>query len=277
MTDTAVAESFEAFEKRRWGETAAAYDRHYPALLDQAIEPLLDRASVGAGTDCLDLACGPGTLAARAAQRGARVVGVDFAPAMIECARSRFPRLTFRVGDAAQLDLPAASMDVVAMNFGLMHMARPEAVAASVAHVLRPQGHFVFTVWAEPQNSVAAQIIEAAMSLADTPAALPAGQPFYRFCSIDENRRLLGAAGFDTTTIAIEDVPLVWRFDAADDLYLLFERVTTRSSLVIAAQSPETRARIRAAFASGVARWPSPGGGYAVPHRATLVSAMYRG
>ena len=49
------------------------------------LRPGLCRAceQVGPGTRVLDIATGPGYAAAAAAQRGAAVVGVDVAPAMI--------------------------------------------------------------------------------------------------------------------------------------------------------------------------------------------------
>lgn len=54
------------------------------------------------GARVLELGCGIGdTLAALKPSRG---VGVDLAPAMIDIARGRFPRLEFRVGDAGRLD-----------------------------------------------------------------------------------------------------------------------------------------------------------------------------
>ena len=54
-----------------------------------AIEPLL--ASVRPGMRVLDVGCGPGTLTAAAAERGAVVTGVDLADGMLAEARRRHP------------------------------------------------------------------------------------------------------------------------------------------------------------------------------------------
>jgi SAM-dependent methyltransferase len=275
MTGTSD-ESFDRFERRRWGETAAAYDRHYTALTDQTLDLLLDRAGISGPVDCLDLACGTGALAARAASRGARAIGIDFAPAMIELARVRHDgaQIAFRVGDAECLDLPSACMDAVVMNFGMMHMARPETVARSVGRVLRPGGRFCFTVWAQPEKSMASRIIGAAMTLATTPVPLPAGEPFDRFCDAGECRQVLAAGGFEPDSVLLENVPLMWHFPNADSLYELFATATTRSALVLAAQTEATRRAIREAFASGVSACVAASGDIAVPHAAVLVTAV---
>ena len=72
MGNDGVPETYEDFERRRWGQTAADYDRWYTELTDQTVEPMLDRARVARPVRCLDLACGVGTLAAKASALGAR-------------------------------------------------------------------------------------------------------------------------------------------------------------------------------------------------------------
>src|SRR5437773_10995504 len=69
------------------------------------------------GLEWLDLACGTGAVAERAASAGARVVGIDLAPVLIKTAQERASELgldiDYRVGDTENLDLPDASFDVV--------------------------------------------------------------------------------------------------------------------------------------------------------------------
>jgi ubiquinone/menaquinone biosynthesis C-methylase UbiE len=278
MSGSAAVESFADFEKRRWGETAELYDRLYTPLTDQTIEELLDSGGVDASKSCLDLACGPGTLAARAAARGARVVGIDFAPEMIEQARARHAAtpIEFRIGDAEALDLASDCMDAVLMNFAMMHVARPERVASEAARVLRADGRFCFTLWAPPERSAAMKLIADAMSRASASVEMPAGEPFHRYCDFEESRRMLSGAGFDADTVALQDVAVTWHLPHVDALFDLFASATTRSALVLARQPEATRSTIRAAFATGVAAWPAAFGEYAVPHAAILVSASKR-
>ena len=96
-------DAFNAFEAGGWEEKAAGYDRFFGRITGQLVEPLLDAASVGPGTRMLDLATGPGYVAARGAERGASVVGVDVAGAMVSLARGLHPGLDFRQADAHEL------------------------------------------------------------------------------------------------------------------------------------------------------------------------------
>ena len=49
-------DAFNAFEAEGWEEKATGYDRFFGAITGQLVEPLLDAASVDAGTRMLDLA-----------------------------------------------------------------------------------------------------------------------------------------------------------------------------------------------------------------------------
>jgi hypothetical protein len=73
--------------------------------------------------------------------------------------------------------------------------------------------------------------------------------------------------------VVLEDVPLLWRFPDIASLYELFATATTRSALVLGAQTESTRRTIRAAFARGVSAWATSNGEFAVPHAAVLVTA----
>jgi hypothetical protein len=56
-------------------------------------------------TACLTLQPAPGYAASKAVDRGAAVVGVDMAPAMIELAQRIVPRAEFRIANAEVLPL----------------------------------------------------------------------------------------------------------------------------------------------------------------------------
>ena len=63
-----MADEFAEFEKAGWStEKAEPYHRGIAAITTRSIEPLLDAAGVGEGMDVLDLATGPGYVAAGAA------------------------------------------------------------------------------------------------------------------------------------------------------------------------------------------------------------------
>ena len=89
-----------------WG--TGPYQRVTETITD-IHEAVVDRIDPSPGERWLDLACGTGAVAERAAARAARVTGVDLAPALIETARERATKLgleiEYQVGDCERLDL----------------------------------------------------------------------------------------------------------------------------------------------------------------------------
>jgi SAM-dependent methyltransferase len=144
---TIDADAFNAFEASGWEAKAGGYDRFVGGVTGRFVEPLLDAARVREGTRLLDLATGPGYAAARAAERGASVVGVDVAAAMVVLAAGLHPGLEFRQADAHELPFDDASFDAVVGNFLILHLGRPEQAMAEAVRVLRPGGALALTTW----------------------------------------------------------------------------------------------------------------------------------
>lgn len=103
---------------------------------------LIDLLSPQPNERILDLGCGPGQLTHEIARKGARVVGLDSAPAMIAQARINYPELSFVLASAAEYRSDDV-FDAVFSNAALHWMKPPEAVAESIAHALKPGGRFV--------------------------------------------------------------------------------------------------------------------------------------
>src|SRR5437867_6668574 len=95
---TMDAEAFRRFERETHDRLAATYCDFFADDTRGMIEPLLDGAGVRAGARVLDVACGPGHVAAAAAARGARVLAVDLSPEMVALARRTHPGLDARQG-----------------------------------------------------------------------------------------------------------------------------------------------------------------------------------
>ena len=110
-------------------------------------ERVLDVAGVGAGVTLLDLGCGAGVFARAAADRGARVTGIDADPSAVAAAAVAVPAGRFAVGDAH--DPPSGPFDVVAAVQLLAHVANPVAVLRAAARV---GGALAVTVWGREQE-----------------------------------------------------------------------------------------------------------------------------
>ena len=110
------------------------------------------------GKHVLDVACGTGDLAeAFAASGPEHVEGIDFTPEMLDIARERPSRrhscpISWRVGDAMDLDVPSQSVDIVSIAFGLRNVLEPEKALSEFRRVLRPDGKLLILEFSEPSN-----------------------------------------------------------------------------------------------------------------------------
>jgi demethylmenaquinone methyltransferase / 2-methoxy-6-polyprenyl-1,4-benzoquinol methylase len=111
----------------------------------------------------LDLCTGTGDLAIAAmAGQGspgaARVIGVDFAPAMLAIAREKVARVaaTSRVAlvraDATRIPAANESVDAVTIAFGIRNVEDPAAACAEMRRVLRPGGRLAILEFAVPDT-----------------------------------------------------------------------------------------------------------------------------
>jgi SAM-dependent methyltransferase len=217
------------------------------------------------------VATGPGYVAARAAQRGAKVTGVDFSAAMVALARQQHSSIEFQVGDAEALPLSDASFDAAVMNFGLLHLARPQRALEEAHRVLRTGGRIGLTVWAGPEEAVAFGIILRAINAygrLDVP--LPPGPPFFQFSDPQECFRALSAAGFAAPTAV--QLPLVWRLASPETLFDAMSGGTVRTAGLLRAQSPEALERIREAVIAAALDYQTRKG-VELPMPAILASA----
>ena len=102
--------AFYEFERAGWERVAGDYHRYFAALTTRFIDPLLDAGGVRAGSRVLDVATGPGYVAAAAARRGGEVVGIDFAEAAVAVARQQHPAITFQTGSAEEAALSRCNL-----------------------------------------------------------------------------------------------------------------------------------------------------------------------
>ncbi|MCX4749779.1 methyltransferase domain-containing protein [Kitasatospora sp. NBC_01287] len=142
MTDTwdSIADWYA--ERIRTGSALHAFNRE--VLLDQLPARLT-------GQRVLDLGCGEGIIARAVAARGARVLGVDPAPRMIEHARAAGGgepgTVAYAVDDGTVLGTVAdGCVEWVTAGLSLNNVPDLDAALAAVRRVLTPRGALVLTV-----------------------------------------------------------------------------------------------------------------------------------
>jgi ubiquinone/menaquinone biosynthesis C-methylase UbiE len=261
-TDSFDPRPFHDFELAGWERAAAWYARSFGELTAQTAEPVLD------------IACGPGFIAAAAAARHAVVVGLDFSTAMVAEATRRYPAVQFQEGDAEALPFDAGSFDVVVMNFGMLHLSRPDTAIGEAHRVLRRGGRYAFTVWAAPEQAIGFGMVMAAIEAhgrRDVP--LPEGPPFFRFSSTEECRRTLERAQF--ADVSVQVVPIAWRVIAADEVFEAMTKGGVRTAAVLRAQTPDALAAIRDAVRRTTESYATPEG-YVLPMPAVLAVGTRR-
>ncbi len=118
-------------------------------------ERLVDYASDLGGARALDLATGTGDLAFALAERGARVVGLDITPRMIELARAKSNGHTrFLVGDMCALPFADQVFDVVTTGYGLRNVPDLALAIAEIHRVLKPGGQLLSLDFNRPANAM---------------------------------------------------------------------------------------------------------------------------
>ena len=119
---------------------------------------IVEHVDVRPGDRVLDVACGTGNAAIRAAQAGGDVIGLDLTPELLaegrRLAAAAGVELDWVEGDAEALPFDDGSFDVVLSVFGCMFAPRHDVAARELARVLAPGGHIGLCSWT-PQSSIA--------------------------------------------------------------------------------------------------------------------------
>jgi 2-polyprenyl-3-methyl-5-hydroxy-6-metoxy-1,4-benzoquinol methylase len=186
----------------------------YQSLLDDMVA-YVARASGGArpqDVKVLDIACGTGTVAARLAREGYRVVALDTVEHLVAVARRRHGAagcVAFHNLDLAQHPVPeAGTFDAVVSMHTLYWHPDPQGVLEACRTALRPGGHGLFLTYVRPAHVAPTfQAIRAQQGLAGAlralrwllPTAVFEAVRHYepRYMSRDEFQRTLAQAGLE--------------------------------------------------------------------------------
>ncbi len=235
--------TFKEFEQQGWERVADAYHECFGLITPKAALALVNSAMVKQNDAVLDIACGPGYVAAFASEKGGVVTGIDFSNGMIQKAKIFHPKIDFQVMDAEELQFGDGSFDVILMNFGILHLANPEQAIAEAFRVLKLGGKFLFTVWDRPIRSKAFDfILSAVKEDGDLNVPLPEGPDFFKFSDPNTSKEILSNIGFGS--IEAKSLEFTWALNSTEELFQAFYKGGIRIGGILRAQKPEAIRKI---------------------------------
>jgi len=258
------AERFRAYERQRHDSLAVSYHDFFTPVTALAISHLCEAVHLAPGTELLDVATGPGSLAATATRLGAHAVGVDLSPGMIALAKRLYPATDFRVADVEHLPFADATFDGLVCNFAIGHFPYPEAAVGECVRVLKRGGRIALSWWDDPSRQRIQGLFREAITEIGTnpPPDVPKGYSILRFSDSAAFASLLTGAGLADvkidehhTTYTVSDIDTLWHGG-------LGSFAVTASA--IAYQDKSTQDAIRAALERRAAAYKTANG-YTLP------------
>jgi SAM-dependent methyltransferase len=230
---------------------ARGYDAAQPGW-GRVIDHSLELARLAPGDALLDIGCGPGILAVRAAEQvapGGSVTGVDVSEGMLEVAREKAAergvgeQVAFELGDMHALRFADGAFDAVVCSYAMFFARSVTAVGRELWRVLAPGGRLVVATIGE-------QFFEPMWSQfrAETARLRPGlevDMPWERRQVADGGTLcgLLAAGDVRIRLLEVEDVPVP--LSGPDDWWAIAEGTGIRRA--IEEMGPETAQEVREA------------------------------
>lgn len=200
--------------RRLFDRIAPVYDamnRVMTAGLDRRWRRLAAEAVVQPGDRVLDACCGTGDLALEAEREGGVVVGLDFAPLMLERARSKSSTVDWREGDLLALPFADDAFDAATVGFGVRNVADLELALRELRRVLRPGGRLAvleitqprgilrafFALWFDRVVPILGRVLPGGSAYTYLPASVR------RFPTAEELVELLERVGFEDVRVRL--------------------------------------------------------------------------
>jgi SAM-dependent methyltransferase len=124
---------------------------HIATQLLPAARVVIDHAAPREHEHVVDIGCGTGNAALLAAERGARVTGIDPAHRLLDVARGeaavRGLDARFLCGEAARLPLADSTAEAVVSVFGVIFASEAPGAVAEMARIATPAGRIVVSAW----------------------------------------------------------------------------------------------------------------------------------
>ncbi|WP_175439192.1 class I SAM-dependent methyltransferase [Streptomyces vilmorinianum] len=196
-----------------WAKAATAENYEtllVPLLFEPWAEGLVDLVDPRPGERVLDLACGTGVVAKKAAARvgpDGTVTGVDINADMLAIARSGAPAdaapvITWKQADALDTGLADSAFDIAFCQQGLQFFGDRLTALRELHRVLVPDGRVALSVWCDRRSPGFHPFESAFRNVLPAPGeAVRFLQAIFDLADADELDHLLTTAGFQDVTV----------------------------------------------------------------------------
>jgi ubiquinone/menaquinone biosynthesis C-methylase UbiE len=193
------------------GSIPEIYDRlMVPLIFEPYARDLAGRIARAEPNDLLEIAAGTGALTRAMVAKlppQTRIVVTDLNQPMLDYSATRLAkdRLTWQQADALALPFEDRTFDVVACQFGAMFFPDKVKGFSEARRVLKPRGHFMFSVWGRMSDNEFSDVITQELT-----ALFPHDPPLFMartphgYYDAKKIREDLSSAGF--TDISIETI-----------------------------------------------------------------------
>lgn len=250
---------------------AEVYEKRFvPAMFAEWADVLVKEAAVAPGQRILDVACGTGIAARRAADIAgpSSVTGLDINEAMLTVAARTDPGITWVQGDAGALPFADGEFDVVLCQMALMFFPDPLAAVREMPRVTSEGGTIASVVPARLEDQPA---YGAFVNLVGRDAGVQAMSLLNTYWAWGDTGRMRGL--FDEAGLTIKNLRThigTARYTSAAD----FVSGEVESTPLMDRLSPEQYARIREGAEEVFRPFTDRDGAVAVPLHALLVAAV---
>jgi len=152
------------------GSIPSLYDRYLgPLIFEPYAEDLANRLSALNPKRVLEMAAGTGIVTRallRSLPQSVSIVATDLNQPMLDHATERVSseRVSWQKADAQSLPFPDHSFDAVVCQFGVMFFPDKPKAYREARRVLKPGGHFIFSVWDRLEYNEFAELTVAAVA-----------------------------------------------------------------------------------------------------------------
>lgn len=195
-------------EREMWGVRAEDWAEVQENTVLPLFQEVLKKTGVERGTSLLDVGCGAGRFCRMAAERGARVSGLDATPAMIDIAKRRTPEGDFRVGDMETLPFDSDSFHVVTGFNSFQYATNAVNALREARRVAKKDSPVAMAVWGKAADCQAADYVAVLFQFLPPPPP-GAGGPF----GLSEDGALEALARqAGLTPVEVGDVDCPWEY-----------------------------------------------------------------